>query len=102
LWQKAGCEKNQEFIRKILPKGSYFDKLSQTDIDKLINHINSVPRETMNNQRPYDLAKMLIDKEAFKLFNLKKHPLTVLYLLLTCLKITYKAYCGQNNHFYKE
>ena len=71
-WQKPGCEKNHEYIRKILPKGSSFDELSQADINKMMWHINSAARESLNGQTPFTLGKLLIQKEAFDAFGLRK------------------------------
>lgn len=58
--QKAKIEKNHEYIRYILPKGTAFDHLTQSDIDLLMSHINSVPRKELNNHSPYELALILI------------------------------------------
>lgn len=41
-------KKKHEYIRKILPKGSSFDELSQADINKMLWHINSAARESLN------------------------------------------------------
>mgnify|MGYP002860791814 CR=1 FL=1 len=71
-WQKPGCEKNHEYIRKILPKGSSFDELSQSDINKMMWHINSAARESLNGQTPFTLGKLLIPKEAFEAFGIRK------------------------------
>ena len=43
-WQKPGVEKSHKYIRYILPKGSSFDKLTQWDVDRIMNHINSSAR----------------------------------------------------------
>ena len=40
-YQKGACEVNHELIRRILPKGSSFDDLTQEDIFLMMNHINS-------------------------------------------------------------
>ena len=71
-WQKPGCEKNHEFIRKILAKGSSFDDLTQRDINKMLWHINSAARESLNGQTPFTLGKLLLNEEAFKAFGLRK------------------------------
>ena len=71
-WQKPGCEKNHEYIRKILPKGSSFDELTQTDINKMIWHINSTARESLNGQSPFKLGRLLLKPEAFKVFGLRR------------------------------
>ena len=48
------------------------DNLTQSDIDLMINHINSLTRPSLNNATPYDLAKILLDKTVLKKLNLKK------------------------------
>lgn len=52
-WQKGALEKNHEFIRYVLPKGSSFDCLTQEDVTLLANHINSVRREKFHGKTPY-------------------------------------------------
>lgn len=42
--QKGSCEVNHEMIRRILPKGTSFDNLTQEDINKIMSHINSYKR----------------------------------------------------------
>ena len=59
-------EKNHEFIRYVLPKGTPFEELLQTDINLMINHINSLGRESLNWSSPYDVAKLLMGKETLK------------------------------------
>lgn len=71
-YQKGMIEKNHEFIRYVLPKGSSFDILLQTDIDLMINHINSFARESLNWFAPIDVAKFTLDKNVLKKLNLKK------------------------------
>lgn len=73
-YQKGMIEKNHEFIRYILPKGSSFDNLLQTDVNLMINHINSLGRESLNWSSPYDVAKVLMGKETLKKLNLVKIP----------------------------
>ena len=71
-YQKGMIEKNHEFIRYVLPKGTSFDNLLQTDIDLMINHINSFARASLNWFSPIDVAKFTIDKMVLKKLNLKK------------------------------
>ena len=73
-YQKGMIEKNHEFIRYVLPKGTSFNGLLQTDIDLMINHINSLGRASLNWFAPIDVAKFTMDKEAIKKLNLKKVP----------------------------
>ena len=53
--QKAECEKNHVFFRRIVPKGKTFAIFSQEDIDTIFSHINSYPRASLKNKSPYDL-----------------------------------------------
>ena len=71
-YQKGMIEKNHEFIRYVLPKGTSFDNLQQTDIDLMINHINSLGRASLNWSSPYDVAKVLMGKDVLKKLNLSK------------------------------
>lgn len=54
-YQKPNVELNHEFVRKFLPKGASFDKLSQADIDLMMSHINSYSREKLGDKSPFDV-----------------------------------------------
>ncbi|AOT72474.1 IS30 family transposase [Geosporobacter ferrireducens] len=51
--QKGAIEVNHELIRRILPKGTSFDLLTQGDISLVMNHVNSYKRKKLNNRSPY-------------------------------------------------
>ena len=70
-YQKGRLEKNHEFLRYILPKGTSFDAMTQDDITLCINHINSTARGSLNGRTPFELASMLLDEKLFKLLHLK-------------------------------
>ena len=70
-YQKGRLEKNHEFIRYILPKGTSFDALNQSDITKIMNHINSTTRASLNGLTPFKLATLLLDSKLFDVLNLK-------------------------------
>ena len=53
-YQKGACEVNHELIRRILPKGSSIDDLTQKDIFLMMDHINSYKRKKLNNRSPYE------------------------------------------------
>lgn len=57
--QKGGIEVTHEFIRRILPKGSSFDDLTQEDVDLMMNHINSYTRKKLGNRSAYQLLSFL-------------------------------------------
>lgn len=71
-WQKGSIEKNHEYIRYILPKGTSFSGLTQNDCDLISSHINSVPRISLNNISPFEAAYNFIGKDNIKKFNIKK------------------------------
>lgn len=54
--QKGGVENAHTLLRMILPKGSDFSFLTQWDVNLIVNHINSVPRQSINGRTPYSLA----------------------------------------------
>ena len=71
-WQKGSIEKNHEYIRYILPKGTSFSGLTQEDCYLIASHINSTPRLSLNNNSPYDSALLFLGKDNIKKFKIKK------------------------------
>lgn len=71
-WQKGSIEKNHEYIRYILPKGTSFVSLSQDDCFLIASHINSIPRLSLNNHSPYESAKLFIGEDNINKFQIKK------------------------------
>ena len=84
--QKAHCERNHEYIRKVLPKKSSFDSLTCYDIRKLCWHINSTKRASLNGQSPIKLASLLLPKEIFEALDLREIPYNEINLTPTLLK----------------
>jgi IS30 family transposase len=66
-YQKPTVENNHEFIRRILPKGSSFNHLTQADIQKMMNHINSYSREKLNDKSPYESFSFFYGQEILDL-----------------------------------
>ena len=85
-YQKGAIEKNHEFIRYVLPKGTSFDEFTQKDITKMINHINSYSRTSLNHNTPFDLASLLLDKRVIKKLDLTKVPANEIQLKPKLLK----------------
>jgi len=73
-FQKPNVELNHQFIRRILPKGSSFDDLSQWQIDIFLSHINSYSREKLNNMTPYDMFGYLYGFSVLDKLNQCKIP----------------------------
>jgi len=53
--QKGRLEKNHEYIRYVIPKGTSLNSYTQEDITLLVNHINSTKRPGLNNLSPYEM-----------------------------------------------
>ena len=58
--EKAKVEKNHEYIKYVIPKGTSMDKYIQEDIDLMMSHINSTAREILNFAVPYDMANIYL------------------------------------------
>lgn len=64
--QKGMIEKNHEFIRYILPKGSSFKNINQEDCNLIMNNINSLCRDSLNGKSPYEAMLFLCDEYILK------------------------------------
>lgn len=69
-WQKGGIEKNHEFIRYILPKKTTFKDLTQNDCNIITNHINSLCRESLNNNCPFKAMLFLCNEQVLNSLNM--------------------------------
>jgi len=69
--QKGGLEQAHTLLRMILPKGTSFEFLTQWDVNLIVNHINSTPREILGGRTPYSMALETLGKEALDAFQLK-------------------------------
>lgn len=70
--QKGGLEQAHTMLRMVLPKGTSFEFLTQWDVNLIVNHINSAPRESLNGRTPYDAALETLGKETLNAFQLKR------------------------------
>ena len=75
FWQKGAIEKNHEYIRYILPKGTSFKNLTGGQVRAMMNHINNEKRDSLNGHSPYELSLLLLDNELHKQLGLEYiHP----------------------------
>lgn len=58
-YEKHGVEVNHKYIRRVLPKGTCFDDLTNETVKRLQDNINAVPRLSLNGATPFDLTKKL-------------------------------------------
>ena len=68
--QKGKIENNHEYIRRFIPKGVSFDNYNQDDINLMLNHINSVKRDSLSGDNPYNLMKDFLPKKFTDLFDI--------------------------------
>ena len=73
-WQKGHIEKNHVLIRRILPKGTSFQKLTQEDINLITCHINSFAREIFDNKTPFELMNRPEHKKLLDVLSLHQIP----------------------------
>ena len=85
-WQKGRVEKNHVLIRQILPKGTNFNTLDDTDIHLVTCHVNSVVRELFENQTPFELMQKDEHKKLLETLALCPIPLDEVCLKPKLLK----------------
>lgn len=69
--QKGGLEQAHTMLRMILPKGTSFEFLTQWDINLIVNHINSTPREILGGKTPYEAALETLGIDVLNAFQLR-------------------------------
>ena len=62
-YQKGRVEKNHEYIRYFLPKGTAFTGLDEQMVTIMMNHINSTARPSLNDKSPYELGLTLLPQK---------------------------------------
>ena len=74
--QKGRLEKNHEYIRYVIPKGTSLNPFTQDDMTLLMNHINSTKRPGLGNKSPYELITDDDDDmhRLMKILNLNQIP----------------------------
>ena len=70
--QKGGIEQAHTMLRMILPKRTAFEFLTQWDVNLITSHINSTPRESLNERTPYDVALEAFGEDVLKAFQLRR------------------------------
>ena len=65
-YEKGAIEVNHELIRRILPKGTSFNNLTQKDVLLMMDHINSYKRKKLNNRSPYEAFSFYYGEEVAK------------------------------------
>lgn len=85
-FQKPNVELNHEFIRRVLPKGSSFDDLTQPNIDLMMSHINSYSRGKLNEKSPFEMFGFLYGFHILDKLSLHRIPANEILLKPTLLR----------------
>ncbi len=72
--QKGALEKNHEYIRYVLPKGTAFTHMTEDKTLLLLNHINSEKRDSLNGHSPYEVSRILLDNRLHEVLGLVEIP----------------------------
>lgn len=65
--QKGSCERNHEFIRMFLPKGTPLEDYTQEDIARMMDHINSYGRPCLGEKSPYEMLVFMYGERLLSL-----------------------------------
>ena len=72
--QKGRCEKNHVELRKILPKGTRFDDLTNREMAVICSHVNSYGRPALGGACPFDLAEKVLPRDLLEGLALQRVP----------------------------
>jgi len=84
--QKPRIEKAHVLLRRIIPKGSSFEKLTGEDLRVMVCHLNSYHKEALQNKTPFDLMKGKDNKKLLDALNLSPVPPDEVNLSPTLIK----------------
>lgn len=73
-YQKGSAERNHEFIRRFIPKGTDIGQYSQRDITLMMNHINSYSRESLGGKCPFEVFRYLYGNDLLDLLGCTTIP----------------------------
>lgn len=65
-YQKPAVENNHTFIRRIIPKGKSLNHLTQDDIQRVMNHVNSYSRKNLGDKSPWEIFAALYGEHILK------------------------------------
>ena len=65
--QKPGVEGAHKHLRRILPKGTSFNDLTQEDLNLVMGHVNGFPRKRLNDRTPFQSFSATFGKDILEL-----------------------------------
>jgi IS30 family transposase len=54
-WERGVNENTNGLIRQYFPKGSSFESITETDVEKVMERLNHRPRKTLNYKTPFEV-----------------------------------------------
>lgn len=69
--EKPEIEKNHTLFRDIAPSGTSFEKFTQSAVDEIFSHINSVARPIYNGKSAYEMFSFIYGKRTADAFNIR-------------------------------
>ena len=77
--QKGSIEVTHEYIRRYIPKSISFNPYSQDQINTMLNHINSVPRDKFNGKNAFKIQQIFSSLNFFTSLGYKEvDPLDII------------------------
>lgn len=72
---KAGCERNHEYFRRVIPKGQTFNGLDQDMVDSIFSNVNSYCRPSLPDKKsPCQIFAETYGSEAMEKLRIKNIP----------------------------
>lgn len=72
--ERGSSERNHEFIREFIPKGTSMNHLTQDNITLMMNHINSYTRKILCNRSAYEMFTFIHGEDVAKSLGCVKIP----------------------------
>lgn len=69
-WQKGKVENNHTNLRRLLPKGTSFNRLNQSDINLVLSHLNSYMRKSYDNIPAITRFNKIFEKNILQQLNI--------------------------------
>lgn len=85
-YQKGAAENNHELIRRIIPKGTSLDNLTQEKVSHMMNHINSYSRKKLGDFSPHEIFEQFHGRKVLEILGVELIPTNEITLLPTILK----------------
>lgn len=85
-YQKGAAENNHELIRRIIPKGTSLDNLTQEKVNLMMNHINSYSRKKLGDFTPHEIFEQFYGRKVLEILGVELIPTNEITLLPYILK----------------